>query len=252
MKTPSIDSAQLLSGFQQKPVMTLKELKRTLHTPCRMTVLRALARRGYISSYSHRGKYYSLASIARYNGYGIWRYQGVCFSRQGTLKNTLTHLIDHSSQGYTAAELTRIVTVKVEDAVLALVRERRISRKKLLGRYVYYARGPNLRTKQDLTRRDAIQYAGTEALCDLQNAELKAALILFVSTLNEKQRRLYAGYESLKIGHGGDIRIAKLLDINPKTVAKGRRELFNDTVNLDTVREPGGGRHAIKKNSPGH
>jgi len=56
--------------------------------------------------------------------------------------------------------------------------------------------------------------------------ELKAALIIFFSTLDEKQRRLYAGYESLKIGHGGDKRIADLLDIDPKTVAKGRRELL--------------------------
>jgi hypothetical protein len=39
--------------------------------------------------------------------------------------------------------------------------------------------------------------------------ELKAALIIFLSTLNEKQRRLYAGFESLKVGHGGDKQIAE-------------------------------------------
>ena len=33
--------------------------------------------------------------------------------------------------------------------------------------------------------------------------ELKAALIIFFSTLNEKQRRLYAGFESLKMGAVG-------------------------------------------------
>ena len=34
--------------------------------------------------------------------------------------------------------------------------------------------------------------------------ELKAAIILFFSVLDEQQRRLYAGLESLTLGHGGD------------------------------------------------
>ena len=77
--------------------------------------------------------------------------------------------------------------------------------------------------------------------------ELKAALIIFFSTLDEKQRRLYAGYESLKIGRGGDKRISELLDLNPKTVARGRQELLSGKVNFDNIREPGGGRKQIKK-----
>ena len=64
--------------------------------------------------------------------------------------------------------------------------------------------------------------------------ELKAALIIFFSTLNEKQRRLYAGFESLKAGYGGDKQIAKLLDIDQRTVAKGRRELLSREVDVDT------------------
>lgn len=80
--------------------------------------------------------------------------------------------------------------------------------------------------------------------------ELKAALIIFYSTLNEKQRRLYAGFESLKAGRGGDDLIAELLDLNAKTVARGRRELLGEKVNVDTIREKGGGRKRIKKKSP--
>jgi hypothetical protein len=77
--------------------------------------------------------------------------------------------------------------------------------------------------------------------------ELKAALIIFFCTLNEKQRRLYAGYESLKIGHGGDKRISELLDLDQKTVAKGRQELLGGKVNVDNIRESGGGRKQTKK-----
>ena len=72
--------------------------------------------------------------------------------------------------------------------------------------------------------------------------DVKASIILFYCTLNEKQRRLYAGLESLKIGNNGDQVIAKLLGLNRKTVSKGRNELLNDSINTDTIRNSGGGR----------
>ena len=84
---------------------------------------------------------------------------------------------------------------------------------------------------------------------DILMNELKDALIIFYSTLDEKQRRLYAGYESLKIGHGGDKRISELLDLDQKTVAKGRKELLGGDVDVDNVRNSGGGRNQIKKKS---
>ncbi len=249
MKNTSIDAELLLTRLKRQKIMTLDELKMTLHTQCRMTVLRKLTTLGYISSYSHSGKYYSLQRIARYNQYGIWSYTSVLFSEHGTLKNTLTYVIDQAPQGYTASELTRILNVKVEDALLDLVTHHLITRKKFSGRYIYYARGPNLRKRQELTRTGRLQYADEERNTESVTPELKAALIIFVSTLDEKQRRLYAGYESLKIGHGGDTRMAQLLDVHPKTVARGRQELLGGHVNIETIRAPGGGRTPIKKNS---
>lgn len=232
--------------------MTIDELKITLRTQCRMTVFRKLSMLGYISSYSHSGKYYSLKRIARYNKYGIWSYQSALFSKNGTLKNTIEFLIDSSTKGYTASELNNILKVKVEDTLLELVRKKIVMRKKMSGIYMYYSRARNLRKKQELTRRDKIQYPDEEMKPAILMNELKAALIIFFSTLDEKQRRLYAGYESLKIGHGGDTRIAELLDLDQKTVARGRQELLGGKVNIDNIRESGGGRKHIKKNSNGN
>ncbi len=78
-------------------------------------------------------------------------------------------------------------------------------------------------------------------------AELKAAIVLFYSLLDEKQRRLYAGVEAMKLGHGGDQQIAELLGMDPSTVARGRRELLTRNVALDGVRRKGGGRRAVQK-----
>ena len=77
--------------------------------------------------------------------------------------------------------------------------------------------------------------------------ELRAAIVLFASLLDERQRRLFAGLEALKCGWGGDRRIAQLLGIDPSTVAAGRRQLVERDVEIDRVRRAGGGRPPTKK-----
>ena len=71
--------------------------------------------------------------------------------------------------------------------------------------------------------------------------------MLCVSVLDEKQRRLYAGLEALKTGRGGDARIAALLGLERGTVARGRRALLAHDVDLDRVRQAGGGRPPLEK-----
>jgi hypothetical protein len=77
--------------------------------------------------------------------------------------------------------------------------------------------------------------------------EAKATVMLFISSLDEKQRRLYAGLESLKLGHGGDCYIATLFGMDPHTVAHGRRELIEGASDTERVRKPGGGRSSVEK-----
>jgi hypothetical protein len=80
--------------------------------------------------------------------------------------------------------------------------------------------------------------------------ELKAAMVLFFSLLDEQQRRLYAGLEAHKLGHGGDRRMADFLGIGVHTVARGRHELFTNQVQRQGVRHPGGGRKPVEKTRP--
>ena len=77
--------------------------------------------------------------------------------------------------------------------------------------------------------------------------EVKAAIVLFFSLLDEKQRRLYAGLESLKFGHGGDRRVAELLDLDVGVIARGRRHLLEQDVEVDRVRRVGAGRKRVEK-----
>jgi len=62
---------------------------------------------------------------------------------------------------------------------------------------------------------------------DLAIEEAKATILLFSRMLNERQSLLYAGLESLNLGHGGDGHIASLLGIESHTVARGRQALMS-------------------------
>jgi hypothetical protein len=80
--------------------------------------------------------------------------------------------------------------------------------------------------------------------------EAKAAVILFMSLLDEQQRRLFAGLESLRHGRGGDRSVAQATGLDPHTIAKGRRELLARDVLVDRRRRPGAGRKAVEKKLP--
>jgi len=68
----------------------------------------------------------------------------------------------------------------------------------------------------------------------------------FLSTLDEHQRRLYVGLESINLGHGGDQRVALITGMSVDTIAKGRHDLEHAPP-TDRIRAPGGGRVPVEK-----
>lgn len=80
--------------------------------------------------------------------------------------------------------------------------------------------------------------------------ETREAMRFFFSLLDERQRRVFAGLESMRFGRGGDGRIAELTDLAVNTVAKGRKELAMRDVELHRIRKPGAGRKRIEKKRP--
>ncbi len=55
--------------------------------------------------------------------------------------------------------------------------------------------------------------------------DLHQQMNLFISRLDEQQRRWYAALESKRIGHGGDRLVSQITGISEKTIRRGRREL---------------------------
>jgi len=159
------------------------------------------------------------------------------------LAETVKNLVETSESGYSANDLEKLLKVKPNEVLLKLIGRNLVTRKKVDGLYIYFSPDKGVRIKQEFHRNIIYKDLDiTKITADVLMNDVKASIILFYCTLNEKQRRLYAGLESLKIGNNGDQVIAKLLGLNRKTVSKGRNELLNDSINTDTIRNSGGGR----------
>lgn len=234
---PADKLARLL---HEQKVATMPQLKAALGTSVSYTVLRKLSSLGYRTSYSHGGTYYTLEEIAQYDELGLWSWRDVHFSRQGTLVNTAEALVSQSQAGYQVPELEAVVHVVAKDALRQLVQTERLFRRQWQGRY-WYGAWERTRRQQQWAARQARQEAGDD---------LQAAKALFYGLLDEQQRRLYAGLESLASGHGGQQRTAERFGLDVDTVARGQRELLSGEVLRGRVRQPGGGRRAVEKKRP--
>jgi len=231
---------KLVRLFHDQKVATMPQLKAALGTPVAVTVFRKLATLPYRSSYSHCGAYYTLDTIAQYDPLGLWSYRDIHFSRHGTLLDTAVSLVTEAPAGYFVEELEAVVAVAAKDALRQLAQAGRVYRREWGGRYLYCALD-RARRQEQWAARQAEQQPGDD---------VEAAKALFYGLLDEQQRRLYAGLESLQWGLGGEQRMAELFGLDVDTVARGRTELLSGQVLRGRVRQPGAGRPAVEKKRP--
>ena len=251
MRTESFHADDLAMSLRRSKIATMPELKKALGTEVDVTVFRKLKQLAYRTSYSHRGSYYTLDETAHFGPDGLWSCQSVWFSRYGTLLDTAQAFVENSSAGHFAEELDHLLHVGTKEPLLRLVQHERVAREPVDGLYLYCSMNPVLRKRQLLARHQAEPtLASSLVKAEVVSDELKAAIVLFSSMLDEKQRRLYAGLESLKLGYGGDQRIAEFIGMDPHTVAKGRRELLEQDLAIDRIRKAGGGRKPVEKKRP--
>jgi hypothetical protein len=250
MRPPLYTADAAAELLRKQKIATLGQVMSALGTDARRTAFRKLKALAARASYSHCGRYYTLDEIATFNELGLWCHHEVCFSVRGTLLETAAALVESAELGYFVEELDNVLHVATKDALRKLAQAARLARDEVAGRFLYCASDPVRRREQLRARR--VQLAEPRLLGALPEAsimpdELRAAIVLFFSLLDEQQRRLYAGLEALKSGRGGDVRIAELLGLDVGTVARGRRELLARDVEVDRVRARGGGRKAVEK-----
>jgi hypothetical protein len=162
MRPAQYNPEAVIALLRQRKIATMEELKAALGTNADATVFRKLADLSYRTSYSHRGQYYTLDELARFDELGLWSFRQVWFSRFGTLVATAEALVVGSQAGFGASELEAVLHVEAKQALLHLVRAGRITREQVAGRYVYLS--PQSATRRALLRTRSVYDAEASAL----------------------------------------------------------------------------------------
>lgn len=159
--------------FARKSAALLAELRLALGTASRTTIFRILSAVGYLTSYSHSGRYYTLRRIPKFDRLGLWSWRGIRFSSRGTLRATVVSLIEEATAGHTHEELQEILGLRVHDTLRLLVLDSAIGRELVGAVYLYLAVDPKKAVQQLGLRRER-QAAVTVA------AKLDPALVIDV------------------------------------------------------------------------
>jgi hypothetical protein len=154
MSQPIQYLSQLNRLFRRKRAALLDDLRLALGTTSRTTIFRILKTVGYLTSYSHAGRYYTLRRIPKFDNWGLWAWRGVGFSSRGTLRATLVYLVEQSPAGQTHEELEQRLGLRAHDTLRSLVEARAIARERFEDVYLYLSANPKKAAAQITARRD--------------------------------------------------------------------------------------------------
>lgn len=178
---PTRDYAQILDRlFRRTPVALLDQLRRALKTTSRTTVFRALTAAGYLTSYSHAGRYYTLKHIPQFEARGLWFFRDVRFSVHRTLRATVEFMVKHAPAGHTHEELQAILGLRVHDPLRSLVNSRRLARERVGTLYVYVDLAPQAAAAQLARRRAGALAAAAPAKTPLDLPRVVDVLVAVI------------------------------------------------------------------------
>jgi len=143
--------AAVIRSFKKEKVVTVVLLAAWLSCSI-ATARRRLKAWSTYTSYNHNGRYYTLPEIAEFDANGLWHHQGVFFSKHGNLKQTLAHLVSHSVQGLSGAELGKLLGLQPRSFLSHFRDHPALYRENLTGRWIWFAADPETREKQKQNR----------------------------------------------------------------------------------------------------
>ncbi len=146
-RNSNAEIAGVMNQFRRRKILTLNEtarlIRRTIHT-----ARRRLKEWKTYNSYNQNGRYYALPDVPEFDANGLWRWQGVFFSRHGTLRQTLLELICRSEAGLKASEIGALLGLDPRSFLSAFANDPQLRRVKTQGCFVYYAADPEVGAAQ--------------------------------------------------------------------------------------------------------
>ena len=150
---------KLLSLFECNEVVEFEAIQSALDNASRATCFRYLQQVPYHRSYNHNGRYYTRKDPSRYDRFGLFSYDGIFFSRDTTLGETIRRLVRESEAGWTQRELQDVLRVRVQVVLLTTFQQGKVDRAKVHGFYVYLHPDPAVGEAQLNRRRERASFA---------------------------------------------------------------------------------------------
>lgn len=127
---------RLVSIFADRPCWMVGPLAKRLEYSI-PSVRRFLVQAGYYSSFTHNGRWYTLASIPKFSAAGLWFHKEIGFSRAGSLTKTLVDFVTKSQSGMTAEQLGQTLRCRCHSVLVELARQERLQRQKIGRTFTY-------------------------------------------------------------------------------------------------------------------
>lgn len=180
-----------IKSFCKMKIATISQLMKWLS--CSIpTVRRRLKEWGVYTSYNHNGRYYTLPKTPDFDDHGLWRYQGVFFSKHGNLKQTVVYLISCSNGGFSSSELGKILGLQPRSFLSHFRANPELHREKISGQWVWFAANPKIGKQQKL-----IRLTQDEAKPHPMPSDMEAVMIL-VDLINHPNSALEAIAQRLR------------------------------------------------------
>jgi hypothetical protein len=178
MENSTSFASKITSLLKNETVMSLPQLRRALNDRPRSSLYRDFKKLSLITSYSDCGQYHALKSAAKFDQYGLWFFNDIAFSAQGTLKATLIFMIAHADAGMTAGELKKRSHVNVQNRLAELIKSGLVERILLPQQRYLYVSKDGVKASAQLQSRLALQ--ARNALVQLPTESIQIEILLAV------------------------------------------------------------------------
>ena len=146
----------VIEEWKIKKVFLLKELTDLLKCS-EITIKCYLRKWNAISSYNNNSKYYTLPEIAEFDAKGLWNYNGIGFSKNGNLIQTIVHLISLSSNGLYVKDIADILHHDCTSLISRIFNRKYLMRKRFIGKYIYFSADEDIYERQLKEREKIIE-----------------------------------------------------------------------------------------------
>jgi hypothetical protein len=119
---------KIIALLNEKRVIETDSLREMFHDRSRRSIFRDLSCIDYISSITHAGRYITLPHIPKFDEHGLWFFNNIGFSKDQSVKDAICRVVNGSDAGKTHEELKNLFHVRIHNALVELMRRKKLSR----------------------------------------------------------------------------------------------------------------------------